>query len=413
MTDCDLLITGARLATMRPGADAYGSVDQGWVAVRDSHIVAVGASDDLDGLAARRTLDLGGGWLTPGLIDCHTHLVFAGHRADEFERRLEGETYAAIAATGGGIMSTVRATRDASDADLATASAARLAALAAEGVTTVEIKSGYGLTIDAELKMLRVARALADRSSLRVSTSFLGAHTVPADWSGSQAGYVDHLINDMLPAVAEAGLADAVDGYCESIAFRADEIDRLFACAKSLELPVRLHADQLSDGGGAELAARHAALSADHLEYASVAGIRAMAATGTVAVLLPGAYLNLRETQLPPIDAMRSNGVPIAVASDCNPGTSPLCSLLANLHLAAAQFRLTPVECLAGVTINAARALGLQDELGSIEPGKRADLVAWDFDHPAELSYWLGRHRPRLRIVGGEIAGASGSSHLA
>ena len=409
MTDCDLLITGARLATMRPGTDAYGEVDDGWVAIRDSRIAAVGGAGDQPPLRSDRTVELDGRWLTPGLIDCHTHLVFAGHRADEFERRLEGESYESVAAAGGGIMSTVRATRDASDADLSKASAARLALLAAEGVTTVEVKSGYGLNIDTERKMLRVARTLGEQTSLSISTSFLGAHTVPADWNGSRASYVDHLINDMLPAVAEVGLADAVDAYCESIAFSADEIDRLFTHAASLSLPVRLHADQLSNGGGAELAAKHEALSADHLEYASDDGINAMAAAGTVAVMLPGAYLNLRESQRPPIDAMRACGVPIAIASDCNPGTSPVCSLLASLHLATALFRLTPAECLAGVTIHAARALGLQDDRGSIEPGKRADLIAWDFDHPAELSYWLGRHRPSLRVVGGQVTDAKGS----
>lgn len=403
MTDCDLLLTNATLATMCAGAGDYGQVSDASVAIGDGRIVAAGPTASLGQFHAARTIDLDGQWLTPGLIDCHTHLVFAGNRADEFEQRLEGASYEDIARAGGGIMSTVRATRAASEADLVDSASDRLRVLAAEGVTTIEIKSGYGLDTEAELKMLRAARLAGVALGVSVSTSFLGAHTVPADWAGSRDDYIERVINEMLPAAHAAGLADAVDGYCESIAFSAAQLRRLFTRARELKLPIRLHADQLADGGGAELAAEFAALSADHLEYANAEGVRALADAGTVAVMLPGAFTTLRESQRPPIAAFRDRGVPLAVATDCNPGTSPVCSLLASMHLAAAQFAMTPAECLAGVTINAARALGVEADRGSIETGKRADLLAWDFEHPAELCYWLGRHRPTLRIVGGQI----------
>ncbi|MDX1482361.1 MAG: imidazolonepropionase [Woeseiaceae bacterium] len=402
MTDCDLLLTNARLATMVPNRDGYGLVEDGAIAVSGERIVAAGRAADLASVAADETRDLDGAWVTPGLIDCHTHLVFAGDRAAEFERRLSGESYATIAREGGGIMATVRATRAASRDALVAASRPRLDALLAEGVTTVEIKSGYGLATEAELRMLAAARALGETCDVDVRTTFLGAHAVPADLDGNADAYLDAVVDDMLPAAAAAGLVDAVDAYCEHIAFSPQQVARVFARAQELGLPVKLHADQLSDTGGAALAAGHRALSADHLEYTNARGVAAMADAGTVAVLLPGAYLTLRETQPPPIDALREAGVAIAVASDCNPGTSPVCSLLASMHLASALFRLTPAECLAGVTRNAARALGCDDR-GRLETGRRADLLVWDFDHPAELCYWLGRHRPREKYVGGRL----------
>lgn len=401
MPDCDLKLTNARLATMVPGSDALGRIDNGVIGIRGDRLAVIADSTAALSLQARSEIDLQGRWVTPGLIDCHTHLVFAGHRADEFEQRLEGASYEAIAAAGGGIMSTVRQTRNADEDALFSAATGRLDLLAGEGVTTVEIKSGYGLETASELKMLRVVRMLGERPDVTAVTSFLGAHTVPADWHGTKDAYIDRVIQEMLPAAHEAGLVNAVDAYCESIAFDASQVRRLYEAAAALGLPIRLHADQLSDGGGAALAAEFGALSADHLEYASEDGVRALAEAGTVAVLLPGAFLTLRETVQPPVAALRENGVPIAIATDCNPGTSPHCSLLATMHLASALFRLTPAECLAGVTRNAASALGLSSDRGTLEPGKRADLLAWDFDHPAELCYWLGRHRPSLRIVGG------------
>lgn len=402
MNDWDLLLTDVRLATMQAGSDDYGRVDYGAIAVAGGRIAWLGAAADLPvGHVATETLSLGGCWLTPGLIDCHTHLVFAGNRAGEFERRLAGSSYAEIAAAGGGIMATVRATRDASPEALAASSIERLRTLAAEGVTTVEIKSGYGLDTETELRMLRVARRLARDTGIGVATTFLGAHAVPAEWAGRGDDYLRAVCDEMLPAVHEAGLADAVDAYCESIAFSTDQVAVLFERAVSLGLPVKLHADQLSDTGGAALAAHFGALSADHLEYSSRDGVSAMAEAGSVAVLLPGAFFTLRETQAPPVEALRATGVPIAVATDLNPGTSPVCSLLAAMHLATSAFGLTPAECLAGSTREAARALGLLHDRGTLEVGKRADLVAWDIEHPAELSYWLGRHRPVARWIEG------------
>lgn len=401
MADWDLLLTNARLATMREGDTPYGAIDNAAIALRDGAIAWLGESASLPGGTAANTIDLEQRWVTPALIDCHTHLVFAGNRAREFDLRLQGVSYEEIARQGGGIMSTVDATRAADETALLRSSSARLQALLAEGVATVEIKSGYGLDTASELKMLRVARQLAAAAGISVQTTFLGAHAVPREFAGKKSAYLDMLLGDMLPRVAEAGLANAVDAYCESIAFSPEEVARVFELARKLNLPVKLHADQLSDSGAAELAARFEALSADHLEYTSAAGVRALAASGTVAVLLPGAFLNLRETRLPPIEALRASGVPLAVATDCNPGTSPVCSLQAAMHLATSLFRLTPEETLAGTTRNAARALGLGDR-GILEIGKRADLAIWDIEHPAELCYWLGLNPLHRLLVAGE-----------
>jgi len=390
----DLLLTDARIATM--AGEDYGVIDDGAVAIAEGKITWIGPRSELPATAARTTRSLAGRWITPALIDCHTHLVFGGDRADEFEQRLRGASYEDIARAGGGIMSTVRATRAASADALYAAALPRVQALAAEGAGTIEIKSGYGLSIESELKMLSVARQLGEATPLTIRTTLLAAHTVPPEFKDNADAYIDLICDELLPEVVAGGLADAVDAYCESIAFNADQVARLFARATDLGLPVKLHADQLSDGNGAALAARFDALSADHLEYSSSAGIEAMAASGAVAVLLPGAYLTLGETRLPPIAAMRELGVPIAVASDCNPGTSPICSIRTAMMLAARQFRLTPEECLAGTTRAAAQALGLADR-GTLEIGKRADLAVWNISHPRELAYWVGT--PQLTEV--------------
>ncbi|HKE74954.1 MAG TPA: imidazolonepropionase [Acidimicrobiales bacterium] len=363
----------------------------GAVAVAGDRIAWAGPAAALPaGASAAVTWSVGGRVVTPGLVDCHTHLLFGGDRAGEWEQRLAGAGYEAIAASGGGIGATVRATRAASDDELLAGAATRAAALAAGGVTTVEVKSGYGLDLDTELRMLRLARRLPERVPVDVVTTFLGAHTVPPEFAGDADGYVGFVCEEVLPKVAAAGLADAVDGFCERIAFDATQIDRVLTAAGRLGLPVKLHADQLSDGGGAALAARHRALSADHLEHASPEGIAALAGSGTVAVLLPGAAYVLRDDAVPPVDALRRAGVPMAVASDCNPGTSPLVSLPLALHLACTRFGLTVAEAIAGATVHAARALGLAGEAGALAPGARADLVVWDADHPAQLIYWVG-----------------------
>ncbi len=390
----DLLFTDARIATM--AGEDYGVIDDGAVAIAEGKITWIGPRSELPATAARTTRSLAGRWITPALIDCHTHLVFGGDRAAEFEQRLRGASYEDIARAGGGIMSTVRATRAASADALYAAALPRVQALAAEGVGTIEIKSGYGLSIESELKMLSVARQLGEATPLTIRTTLLAAHTVPPEFKNNADGYIDLICDELLPEVVAGGLADAVDAYCESIAFNAEQVARLFARATELGLPVKLHADQLSDGDGAALAARFDALSADHLEYTSSAGIEAMAAAGAVAVLLPGAYLTLGETRLPPIAAMRELGVPVAVASDCNPGTSPICSIRTAMMLAARQFRLTPEECLAGTTRVAAQALGLADR-GTLEIGKRADIAVWNISHPRELAYWVGT--PQLTEV--------------
>ena len=392
MADWDLLLTDARIATMRQGAPDYGTIEAGAIAIAGGKIDWIGATADLPGRNATETRSLAGRWLTPALIDCHTHLVFGGHRAEEYERRLRGVSYEDIAAEGGGILSTVAATRAASEEQLYADALPRLQALVREGVATVEVKSGYGLDLESELKMLRVARRLGEVSGLTIRTTLLAAHTVAPEFAGDANAYMDHIVDEILPAVAGKDLADAVDAYCESIAFDARQVERLFARAQQLGLRVKLHADQLSDGGGAELAARFGALSADHLEYTSAGGVRAMAESGTAAVLLPGAYLTLNEKQQPPLAELRESGVPIALATDCNPGTSPLCSIHFAMGLGSRLFGMTPEECLAGVTREAARALGLGHDRGTLEIGKRADIAIWDFDHPRELAYWLGTH---------------------
>lgn len=387
----DRLLIDCHVATMVEKAVPYGAIQDAAVVVSDGRIVWVGPRADLPSLDAAETERLDGRWITPGLIDCHTHLVFGGDRSAEFEQRLGGATYEEIARAGGGIVSSVKATRAASEDDLFASAMTRLAGLKATGVTTVEIKSGYGLDRETELRMLRVARRIGREGGVRVCTSYLGLHAVPPEYREDRAAYVDLAIDDILPAAHAEGLVDAVDAYCEPIAFSTEEVSRLFDKARALGLPVKLHADQLSNGGGAALAARYQALSADHIEHATEEGVAAMAAAGVVAVLLPGAYLMLRETQAPPIDRLRRHGVPMAVATDCNPGTSPIASMTAALNLACVQFRLTPEEALAGATREAARALGLLGEIGTLESGKAADFAIWDISRPAELSYWLGK----------------------
>jgi len=401
MADWDLLLTDARIATMRQGAADYGAIEAGSIAIAGGLIDWVGAVAELPEGDAAQTRSLGGRWVTPALIDCHTHLVFGGQRAGEFERRLQGVSYEDIAAEGGGILSSVKATRAASEEQLYREALPRLQALAREGAATVEIKSGYGLDLDSELKMLRTARRLGESSGLSVRTTLLAAHAVPPEFAGDADAYIDFIVEEILPAAVKQGLADAVDAYCESIAFNEGQVERLFTRAQELGLRVKLHADQLSDSGGAKLAARFGALSADHLEYTSQEGVRALAASGTAAVLLPGAYLTLGETQQPPVGALRDSGVPIALASDCNPGTSPLGSIHLAMGLASRLFGMTPEECLAGVTREAARALGLGHDRGTLEAGKRADLAIWDFDHPRELAYWLGEHPLAEMLVAG------------
>ena len=397
----DRLIIDCNVATMVDGEVPYGAIEDAAILIRDGRIAWVGPAADLPRNTVTETDRLAGAWVTPGLIDCHTHLVFAGDRSGEFEQRLNGATYEEIARAGGGIVSSVAATRAASEEALFEQALSRLDGLTATGVTTVEIKSGYGLDRDTELKMLRVARRIGREANVRVRTSYLGLHAVPPEFRDDRTAYVDRAIDDILPAAHAEGLVDAVDAYCEPIAFSPAEVSRLFDRARSLGLPVKLHADQLSDGGGASLAAKYSALSADHVEYAGEDGVRAMGEAGVVAVLLPGAYLMLRETAPPPVEAMRRHGVAMAVATDCNPGTSPLASMTTALTLACVQFRLTPEEALAGATRHAARALGLADRLGTIEGGNLADLAVWDIQRPAELCYWLGRPMLQWRYVDG------------
>jgi len=401
---CDLLIQGGHVATLSMSAERpYGAVRDGVVAVAEGRIAWVGpVSDAPEALVADpvETLDLNGGWVTPGLIDVHTHLVFAGTRADEFAQRLAGATYEEIARAGGGILSTVRATRSASEEDLQNVSRLRLSEMIDHGVTTLEIKSGYGLDVETELRMLRVARTLAAEEGVSVSTTLLAAHAIAPEFQGDAEGYLDRVCGELLPAAASLGLADACDAFCESIAFSVAQCERVFTVAAGLGLPLRLHADQLSDGGGAALAARVGARSADHLEYTTEAGVRAMAEAGTAAVLLPGAFYVLGETQRPPVAALRREGVRIAVASDLNPGTSPVASPLMAMNLACTQFGLTPEEAVAGMTREAAPVLGLEDR-GRIEAGLRADLACWTIEDPAELAYWIGANPCRAVISGG------------
>ena len=397
----DRLLIDLRVATMVPGAVAYGAIEDAAIGIKDGHIAWVGPKADLPQVSAVETDSLEGRWVTPGLIDCHTHLVFGGDRSDEYERRLGGASYEDIARSGGGIVSTVAATRAASEDDLYASALTRLAGLKATGVTTVEIKSGYGLDLETELKMLGVARRIGREAGVTVRTSYLGLHAVPPEYRDDRAAYVDLAIDHILPAAHAEGLVDAVDAYCEPIAFSQAEVARLFDKARALGLPVKLHADQLSDGGGAALAARYSALSADHVEHTGEAGITAMAEAGVVAVLLPCAYLMLCETTPPPVEAMRRHGVPMAVSTDCNPGTSPLTSMTTAMALACAQFRLTPEEALAGATREAAKALGMGDTVGTIASGLRADLAVWDIQRPADLSYWLGKSMLHQRYASG------------
>ncbi|MEZ5996876.1 MAG: imidazolonepropionase [Hyphomonadaceae bacterium] len=398
----DTIWVDANLATMTPGGQPYGAILRGAIAAKDGKIVWVGHAADLpktpDELA-REVRRCESAWITPGLIDCHTHLVFGGDRAREFEMRLQGASYEEIARAGGGILSTVAATRAASKEELVRGAAERLAGLTREGVTTVEIKSGYGLDLETELKMLEAAAALAE--GVRVKRTFLGLHAVPPEFAEDRAAYVQLVADVMIPAIAAQGAADAVDAFCEGIGFTAEEVDYVFSAARAAGLDVKLHAEQLSNLHGSDLAARHGALSADHLEYLDEAGVAAMAAAGTVAVLLPGAFYFLRESKLPPIGDLRAAGVRMAVATDCNPGTSPLTSPLMAMNMACTLFRLTPEEALAGMTREAARALGLHDEIGTLEVGKAADLAIWNVERPGELSYWLGAPLLRERVFAG------------
>ena len=396
---CDRVWHNARLLTLAPDRAGLGAVEDGVLACVGERIVFAGAAADAPpALQATERTDCGGRWVTPGLIDCHKHLVHAGDRAGEFERRLAGATYADIARAGGGILSTVRATREATVDELVQTALPRLDALIAEGVTTIEIKSGYGLDTAAEIRQLEAARELAGRRRIGISPTLLAAHTVPPEYAGRADAYVDYVCTETIPLVAARRLADAVDVFCETIAFTTQQAARVFSAAREHGLAVKLHADQLSDGEGAALAATLGAWSADHLEYASASGLRAMARAGTVAVLLPGAYYFLRDTHLPPIDQMRELGISLALATDCNPGTSPLTSLLLAMNMGATLFRLTVEECIAGVTRTAAQALGRLAETGTLEAGKYCDLAIWNVDRPAELVYRMGFNPLERRV---------------
>lgn len=386
-------------ATMKDGR--YSIIEDAAIITEGERIVWIGPRAALPERPVQRT-DLGGAWVTPGFIDCHTHLVFGGDRSGEFEQRLNGVSYAEIAAAGGGIASTVRATREASEDELLASAVKRARPLLADGVTVLEVKSGYGLDLDSERRMLRVARRLERELPVTVRTTCLSAHALPPEYAGRADEYIDQICEHILPALAAEGLVDAVDAFCEHLAFSPAQVERVFQAAKRLGLPVKLHAEQLSSLHGSSLAARYGALSADHLEFMDESDAIAMAEAGTVAVLLPGAFFVLRETQLPPMDALRKHGVNIAIASDLNPGTSPALSLRLMLNMACTAFRLTPEEALAGVTLNAARALGMADSHGSLEAGKVADFIAWDIQRPAELAYWLGGDLPKRVIRHGE-----------
>ena len=399
---CDALWLNVNLATLSTGADRqspYGAIVDGALAICDGKITWLGLRAELPkNLQAKTTHDGGGRWLTPGLIDCHTHIVYAGNRSNEFEARLGGASYEDIARAGGGIAATVAATRTASEEELFALSLTRIKRLLAEGVTTLEIKSGYGLNTETEAKILRVARRMGAQLPVDIKTTFLGAHAVPGEYRGRADDYIAMVCDQMLPDLHGQGLVDAVDAFCENIGFTLVQTERVFAAAKALGLPVKLHAEQLSDSSGAALVARFKGLSADHLEYLSPSGIAAMAKHGTVAVLLPGAFYFLRESQVPPVEALRAAKVPMAVATDCNPGTSPMTSILLAMNMACTLFRLTPGEALQGVTIHAARALGLVDSHGSLEVGKVADLALWDIDRPGDLSYAIGAN-PCIGVV--------------
>src|SRR6478735_1401015 len=393
----------ARLATVRGDLPDLGVIEGGVIAARDGRIAFAGSSSDFpsDANAAER-IDCGGRWITPGLVDCHTHLVFGGNRAHEFELRLKGASYEEIARAGGGIVSTVAATRGSSEAELVAGALPRLDALIAEGATTVEIKSGYGLDTETEMRQLAAARSISRQRKIAIRTSFLGAHALPVEADGDKDRYIGLVCNEMLPAIAKAGLADAVDAFMEGIAFSAEQTARVFEAARALGLPVKLHADQLSNLGGAALAAKFSALSADHLEHTDDAGAAAMAKAGAVAVLLPGAFYFIRETQKPPVEAFRKHGVPMALATDCNPGSSPLTSLLLAMNMGATLFRMNVVECLAGITREGARALGVLGETGTLEAGKWCDLAIWDVERPAELVYRIGFNPLHRRVWRGQ-----------
>ncbi|MBK0057933.1 imidazolonepropionase [Pseudomonas sp. MH2] len=391
------------VATMANGS--YSIIEDAAIVTNAGLIEWIGPKAELPGVDAERVVDLGGAWVTPGLIDCHTHTVFGGNRSGEFEQRLQGVSYAEIAAQGGGIASTVRATRAASEDALLASARQRVQALLRDGVTTLEIKSGYGLDLANERKMLRVARRIAEELPVTVRATCLAAHALPPEYAGRADDYITHICDEMLPALAAEGLVDAVDAFCEHLAFSPAQVERVFIKARELGLPVKLHAEQLSSLHGSSLAARYQALSADHLEFMTEEDAIAMAQAGTVAVLLPGAFYFLRETQLPPMDALRRHGVKIALSSDLNPGTSPVLSLRLMLNMGCTLFRMTPEEALAGVTLHAATALGLGDSHGSLEAGKVADFVAWQIDRPADLAYWLGGDLPKRVVrLGHEIS---------
>ncbi len=401
----DRLFVDCHAATMvaAPG-NPLGLLPNAAIGVQDGRVVRVGKRAELAGFRAAEVVPLGGAWVTPGLIDCHTHLIFGGNRANEHAMRRAGATYEEIARAGGGIASTVAATRASGATDLIASARRRLRALMAGGCTTVEVKSGYGLDPASEIRLLNTARALGQQEAVRIVPTLLALHALPPEFAARREEYVDQVIDELVPAVARLQLATAVDGFCESIGFTLAETERLFEAAARHGLRVKLHAEQLSNSGGARLAAKYDALSADHLEHIDEDGIAAMAEAGTIAVLLPGAYYALQETRKPPVDLLRAYGVPMAVATDCNPGTSPLLSPTLAMNMAATLFGLTPEECLAGMTINAARALGIADEVGTLAPGMAADLCAWLIDDPAELAYWIGHPGPDRRIVAGRDA---------
>jgi imidazolonepropionase len=402
-THCDSVWRGAALVTMKDGH--YNLIENGAIAVTGGKIVWTGSAADCPAFSDAKQHEFDGGIITPGFVDCHTHLVFGGDRSAEFEQRLNGVSYAEIAAAGGGIISTVNATRDATEDELLAQALFRLKPLLAEGVTCVEIKSGYGLSVESELKMLRVIRRLGVILPVEVKSTCLAAHALPPEFKGRADDYIDLICDTLLPVVASENLADAVDAFCEHLAFSPDQVERVFTAAAALGLPVKLHAEQLSSLHGSALAARHHALSADHLEYATEDDAKAMAASGTVAVLLPGAYYLLRETQCPPVAHFRQHNVPMALASDANPGTSPALSLRLMLNMGCTLFRLTPEETLAGITCHGARALGLQETHGTLETGKVADFIHWPLSRPAELVYWLGGQLPCTIVYRGEIRG--------
>jgi imidazolonepropionase len=399
---CDRIWKGARLATMVEGKPGLGIVEKGLIAARRGRIVYAGPQSDAPACEAPEIVDCAGRWITPGLVDCHTHIVYGGNRAHEFELRLAGASYEEIARAGGGIVSTMHATRAASEEALVASALPRLDALIGEGVTTMEVKSGYGLECESEMKSLRAARRLGKVRPLSVSTTFLGAHALPPEAKGDREAYITSVCDDMLPQVAAAGLADSVDAFCETIGFTPAQVARVFEAAKARGLPVKLHAEQLSNQKGAELAAGFGALSADHLEHVDDDGVAALARSGTVAVLLPGAFYFVRETHKPPVEALRRAGAHIALASDCNPGTSPLTSLLLAMNMGATLFRLTVDECLLAVTREAARALGRLDRVGTLEAGKSCDLAIWDIERPAELVYRIGFNPLHQRVWQGQ-----------